>query len=1093
MEKQSKYLFAAYLNMARHNAFITLSYISTSIGGTEGSEDNLSDMLPVRVLTDRKAEPEKIKRTMELLDKHFPFLKPMLNKELRPDEKSDKKEVGTMASPENYQTVLKTAFKELNSQRNQYTHFKHERKDFDRNLIEYMKNCFDGAKRVAKERFKLEDRDIEHLNRFRKKKENVDNKKSKYEEDPRFHYKFDDENGKLTDKGLAFFICLFLERKYAMLFLPQIHGFKQSGQKGIDEGKRATKKLFSIYSVQIPKLRIDSESSKMTLGIDMLNELKKCPDELFDLLSKEHQDRFRVSTDDKPKEKDGGEDEDLVLQKRYGNRFPYLALSYIDQQELFQNVRFQVSLGTYRYEFYGKQGVDNIERVRILQKKLHGFGRLDEIEKKRKEGWKALIRPFEKIEKDTADQLPYITDSYARYMISNNRVGMYWDIKDSNEAGDYLPKLTEEGAINKAPTCWLSIYELPALIFHSLLNKNGDKNCTQNIIREYARKYIKFFKDIQDGELKPSTKENIAKDIKEGYNIEFTQVPKELQDYLTGKKVNIDDRFEKLAEERIRQMLERGNRRIERIKRDITTIQDIKLNRVGKKRFVEIKSGVLADFLAEDLLLFQPTKDEGKDKLTGMNFQVLQATIAYYGRYKAEMKQIFKNCNLLDSAIAHPFLAKVMNKTHNDIVDFYTTYLIERGNYLSNCLKKQNYKNYHFLYPEREKWQQRNNDYYKKLAGKHLKLPIELPRGLFNDAIKKFLENNVSMQQALEKGRCNTVYLIQNYFEAVRKDSWQQFYDFKRCYKCFDLLHGIKKGNKLQSVYFSTAEFIAKLKTFDSDVDKYTNSQYNKEKERLRNAGKYRELKTFEEEKEVTIEKTKNKLTRLQKDFEKNEKLLRLSKVQDMLLFWMAKNILVDKVLELDEIEKYKLKDIMPDSEKDILSKQTSFSITLNLKDGIKKTIRQKQIKLKNFGNFFRFVRDRRIASLLPHIAADEIDRDTLEKELENYDDHRKEIFRFIHQFEEKVIKDKSLQETSPNFIKILEHCPEMKGINKKQMRLMRNAFCHNTYPSVKDLRQKEEKADEEMIQAESLLYEGASIPDIANRMKEIFEGLITN
>jgi hypothetical protein len=1095
--------------MARQNAFITLSYISKLTGGGGGQEENLSQMTPVQLLAEKDALPETVEKTIKLLDEHFPFLKPMLDQakaeQKQRNKNKEKSETAVLlTTPEMYHEILDKIFRELNSQRNQYTHVRHEATPFDKELIRYMKNCFDGAVRVAKGRFNLQDRDVIHLSRSREKSVNVNTdrrKKRKYEENPAFPYKFDDVKGEITDKGLAFFICLFLERKYIGLLLSQIHGFKRSGHKKDEKSLWATRTVFNIYNVRLPKLRIDSESSSMTLGIDMLNELKKCPAELFGHLDPEDQECFRIIPDE-AQSNDDDNPENAVLLKRYENRFPQLALNYIDQLKLFPNVRFQVALGTYRYKFYDKLGVDRKERVRILQKKLHGFGRLQEIEERRKQEWATLIRPFENIEKDHASTEPYITDTHAQYMISNNRAGMYWDINKFTDIGDCLPVLKDDGAENKAPVCWLSIYELPAMIFHSLLcqaqnietQKNAaQKSATQEIIWSYVNRYRKLFSDIQNEKLVPST--DVLQTVKTKYQIDFLRLPDEIRDYLSGKEKDVDNKFVELAEARILRMIKSTQGRRRKMEDDIAAIQDNKRNKVGKKQYVEIKSGVLAEFLAEELLMFQPTQAEGKDKLTGANYQALQATLAYYGEHKTEMKQILSSCKLLDSTVAHPFLDKVMMKAHNDIVSFYQSYLTELEKYLNKCLQDKKYKDYHFLHANRDKWQQRSREYYKKLAEKYLALPIELPRGLFNEAIQKLLTKYSEMQHALSQPRCNTVYLIQSYFKNVLDDGKQEFYDFRRNYKLFDMLNNNVVRNKLQQAFYTTADFEKRFKNIAVEREKYIGTQYQKEKEQLLKKRFFRDLNKLEEGKDDKAVRIHAKLTHLWNEFDQNEKILRLMQVQDTLLFLMAKKLLIDSQsneISAATIDRYKLKDIKPNSEQDILSIQTPFSLPITLEGGARKTIRQEQLKLKNFGDFYRLIRDQRVKTLLLHLPDETIDRLTLKQELEGYDSVRVEIFGLIHRFERQVLKGEK-RTFSPDFVdfvEILSQCPEIDRETKQQMQIIRNAFSHNSYPKKNErIRDVESSNKKEEINVEFNL-EG-TIPDVAIGLKCRLEKLI--
>jgi hypothetical protein len=1089
MSHRPKYLYAAYLNMARHNAYITLSYIAKMVKTEKGKEieieeeENLPDT--VKRLKNLKAVEEK-KKVTDLLLKHFPFLLPMVD-----NKPSD---AGNSVLPvDNYYKILQKVFDLLNYLRNEYTHYKHKETDVPKNFIDKMKNCFDAARRKIAERFELGTDEIKHLDRFIKEKvEQNRRERPTYVENSNFYYKFDNANDQLTPYGLAFFICLFLEKKYAMLFLSQLKGFK----RGDAPNYQATKEVFCVYRIRIPNLRIDTQVPVMALVIDMLNELKKCPAELVNLLSKHDLRKFRIIPD---KKNSIDTEESEVLLKRHGNRFPYLALKYIDQAHLFPNIRFQVGLGVYRYRFYNKQGVDNLERVRILQKQLKGFGRLNEMEEKRKTEWQTFIRPFEEIKQDTAEEQPYITDSHVKYIIQNNKIGLKWF--DRRDNASYLPDLNEKGAKHAIPTCWLSIYELPPLLFHQLLCDN--KLDTQNIIRDYVANYRKLFRDIETDALQLNNKESITQWLKMKYKINFTDIPKELQDYLCEKPIQTDRRFKRLSNERIASMLIETQRRLKSIQKKLEIVNDSKRNKVGKKRYVEIKPGELAEFLAKDMLAFQPTKNAGKDKLTGMNFQVLQYSMAYFTQYNDQMKEIFEKSKLLNSPIAHPFLQNI-KKSCTNIVDFYIAYLEARQKYLEQCYKSKQYENYYFLHSGQTKWKIRSKEFYQSLAKRYREQPIELPRGLFHEAIRQLLKKeqfseNTAIQEALSKERSNTTFLLRTYFKAIYDDTTQDYYNFKRSYRFFNLINDKRVSNKLVSVYYTTAEFENKMKdknTLKNYIENYIEKEYKKEEAALKAKHNFRELKTLQENKGSFYTTTREKMHRLLNDFKKNEKMLRLYKTQDILLFLMAKKILLDiDSFQNANIEQYKLKQIMPNSQQDILSVQTPFQITLTKNKRIT-TIMQDSLKLKNYGDFLRFIHDRRIETLLPYIKEDNIKRQILEEELETYDTKRTAIFELLHQFEEYVISQKEIDESLlseeevdsafVNFVNILRSCPEIPLEKRQQMQIIRNAFSHNSYPSeiveIKDI------TTNANTRVNFPLCQGKELPGIAKFLSETLE-----
>lgn len=131
----------------------------------------------------------------------------------------------------------------------------------------------------------------------------------------------------------------------------------------------------------------------------------------------------------------------------------------------------------------------------------------------------------------------------------------------------------------------------------------------------------------------------------------------------------------------------------------------------------------------------------------------------------------------------------------------------------------------------------------------------------------------------------------------------------------------------------------------------------------------------------------------------------------------MAKEILLtngvnDANVSMAEIENFRLSNIKPirqgetENRENILTLKIPFSIELLMADGNRITIKQDELKLKNYGDFYRFIFDRRIKGLLPYVkGAKVIDRTVLEEELDNYDLLRPEIFKIVHSFEKSIIR----------------------------------------------------------------------------------------
>jgi hypothetical protein len=131
--------------------------------------------------------------------------------------------------------------------------------------------------------------------------------------------------------GVVLTICLFLEKKYIQNFVRKtqiLHIYPEQSEE-----HRIIMRSLGINSIRLPKERIRSDKKDMAVALDMLNELKRCPKELFDTLDFSDQSRFRIISTD----------HNEVLQMRHTDRFAQLALNYIDSNKLFERIRFHVN------------------------------------------------------------------------------------------------------------------------------------------------------------------------------------------------------------------------------------------------------------------------------------------------------------------------------------------------------------------------------------------------------------------------------------------------------------------------------------------------------------------------------------------------------------------------------------------------------------------------------------------------------------------------------------------------------------------------------------------------------------------------------
>jgi len=1153
-------VYAAYLNMAQMNLFNTLKAIEGKLGivTPDAKEDYMEGMKIVGFDKDKniKEVEVRVKAFKELL-KRIPVLQSLSGYQIKDDVKT--------VSFEDVAELLLAIVKIVHYYRNEYSHTHHyytdaekaEEADFEKRIMQPLDLAFKSAKRNMAKVHGYGKKELDFIdgNERQEVTGKGRDKKVKYYTDYYFRLGNDDFT-RLSDVGIAFIVCKLLNKKYAIQFLQQSKIMTPRSQGGLSpfsqEENEVMANIFCAERIRLPKGRMEVESldRKAALGLDMLNELQKCPKELFDTFCQDDKELFKVVQDEEEQQSDL---EDGALMRRNDDRFPVLALRYIDEQKVLNGMAFQVSLGNYRYQFYNKTTIDPSDpnRVRILQKEINGFGPMHLVESKFKEkygkdGFNLIRESQSEAPADTASTKPYLTDKRASYVIHNNRVCIMLKEKGSPLDKDccYLPDLPvpkEENGTQKVNrsgdekekdwphTCWLSIYDLPALVFLHLLGGNPGQ-----VIRDYVGKIRSLLNDIAEekcvppccDELSPTDgsqrKKTITKPkevvdiwLKEQYNLPLSSVPEKIVDYLAGvsggsmeeERHKAEDGFSKWAKSAVEKEIGDTELRQKRFQNDKKRVGS-KANRIGKKSYVEIRPGRLADFLAKDIMKMQPADAEKNHcgKLTGQNYQIMQAAIATFKGDGRECRltglgELFVKAGLVgkDNQQKHPFLDKVLTNEITDTLDFYEKYLEEKKYYLEQLLCSEKYSEAYFLHGGLNDYKPKDRDYIKLLAGRY-KDTFQLPDGLFADAISECLkkEDNVEIRNAAEgENRNNAAYLLRVYFTNKYDDDSQPFYfqtdgRFKRHYKVFDTIEG-----KKDATYRTVEEIRAMLRKGAADkapvrraIAEHLNTMQMPGKPQWINGKKkpsWREATP--DEKKAEAKKCQMQLRYCQQ----NERAIRRYKAEDMLMFMMAKRLLLesDNVLKkgnLTGLEAFKLRDIKPigcknGPQDNILNQQIDFSAAIDLfveevvhytdkkgEEGTrfktvnkdKKVIRQSGLKIKNIGDFYRFIFDSRLGSLLSQIEGDTFEREMVEKELDTYDNRRKDGFKTAHEIERVIIgKNKEQIETRfknekaagleskkivyNKFGELLKYCELTSDIQAKIVDI-RNMLAHNKY-----------------------------------------------
>ena len=1032
----NKEYFSAYLIMAQHNAYTVLNEISMETLGKIIDEETplyKSDLflaLAENKLDDKYLPPQTTEKIIEKLRYHFPFVDPMLQKEMSINKRID-------LQPNDCMALFTILLEYLDIFRNYYTHTDHKMYKINESLLRYLRSSFDAAVRKVRTELEVGEEDVSFLRRLEKKR----NEKLATEKET-FEYKFFDvKNKNISEKGLAYFICLFLEPKYNLLFLKKIKGFKRN-----DNAKyKLIHHCYKCYSIRLSQPKLSSENDTDSLAMDILNELKRCPLELYNHIDKRDKEKFyyeKTMSEEEIEKSQGKEDNDENVQKmiRKEDRFPYFAFSYIDYQKLFEKLRFQVDLGDYHHTFYEKVTVDNKVRLRSLSKKMKAYGRIQDFsEENQHEAWRKLCKPTHTISAGETES--YIAQTDPHYHVNNHLITLASTDNIDNESVFPSIDLEKKEII---PDFFLSTHELLGLLFYNyLLTQKAGKETypSEKLMFEHREKMYRFFDDILADKLTTCSEE----ELKQKYNLTKREVPDRLL-ILLGMKEKMHS-HDALQKQKVEQMILETRNLLHRSRNDEQKAKNSKAGNYKKEKI--IKGGNYASYLARDMVFLQMAPEEitaQNHKITSLNFQVLQSSLAMYDREKKSLLEIFKKCRFFSEEMPHPFLSKVCmicmeNENKNNLVNFYQTYLYERINYLKAC--RSNLSQCHFF-------KTKTDAELKELAQKYKEYPINLPRGLFKNAITEYFKTGNGgdvLKEIAEKENTSTSFFIEQYFVNCMNDKPLDYYNFRRTYDVINKLQDDRKMffKPIASKFYDTQELSQLAEELKKNISAMEKQTHRGDSVR---AGQKPQLHY-------------DQMHNLYKQFCENEKVIRTYKAQDMMLFLMGKDLLFKE--DSEKID-FRLQNILFDntynrnrekgqeSQKDILSLPRRYEIK-----AYGKTIFQENLSPKNYGDFKQFIKDSRLQSLLEWVEKETIERKYLDKELDKYDRVRMAVLEQIHLFEQAMftkyadeLKKRNGTDENYSFSIILDtyqSVHKLEDVDKDFIKEIRNGFARNQYP----------------------------------------------
>ncbi len=1064
--------WAAYLNMARHNLFTTLMFITRSLGCLTHQDRNVAneENIPGLAIMNEPLAPEDEERARTLILKHLPFLKisprTIVDEHLEPKESI--RTLGDMRED------LKSIAFTLNNYRNIYSHSRyietreqnilHAQASNEKRCGKFLYKVILISTRQIKERYRANRNSVQKgmidESSFKFITEGVmakDRATGKMVASRDYYLRALDDNEKLSFFGKLLITTLLLEKKYATELLSQCHfldAFDNDAQPPKLSERRLILEVITAMRIRLPEKKLSVEKQDIQIALDILNELKKCPAEVFDLLGDEDKKLFNITSDT-------GE---TLLLKRHSDRFALLALQYLDSSKAFKSLRFQTNAGKFRYLFLDeKHCIDGKTRPRVLEEPLNGYRRLMEFEKDRTgkqsgeqnglwEGFRILTE--EESPRNDSTILPYITDSGARYLFDGDNIGISF--------GDYTPEIAKNEnrrykVIGKMADCIISKYELPALLFYHILATENGRKSVENVIKGTVNNYRKFFSEIKEGLLEHiagEDKNQLDQRIKAKYNISLADIPEKLVEYLTGSEAHTNNnRFEDWKKGLINDLISETEGYARRLEDTIKKARSLD-NKPGKKSYVYLKPGSYASFIATDIVFFQEC--EARKKMTGLNFKVMQSSLATFQERSntsfEDLLRLFRNASLITENNGkgnHPFLYKVVAKRPSDIIEFYKTYLSERKAYLEGDIPDSAI----FLHSERKRWEQRSTQYYRDLAARYLERPVQLPRQLFEQPIRQILLSDAlgekakdlkkDIQEACDNGRCNTAFMILMYLYDYLDDSPQFFYgmsdgdlDYGRNYRFFSLIR--KYTGKTVNIYnnlkyHSNKTSIKYLQVLNEAINW---ARMNPLPNTNTNRGRVRSADIPLSEEELAIA-----LKKAYREMMENQKTIRRYAIQDAVLFLAAKKI-VRNISQGD----FHLYEIKPQGQS-ILEQQVTVKTPYR-----GSAIIQENIKIKDYGKLYKLLHDRRVDDLLVQHRGEDVNAEDLTEELAHYDRNRAGVFDTILKYEKKIAHGMTNAELADDsgridFKAIQSKDSQNSETDKKKVRLIRNAFSHNQYP----------------------------------------------
>lgn len=566
------------------------------------------------------------------------------------------------------------------------------------------------------------------------------------------------EGGQLTFPGFCFFICLFLDKRQASAFLQTSKVFAEEEC----DFRKSVSESFTSLCCKLPHAKHEQSN----IALDILNELNRCPKELFNLLGDEDKKAFYPN---------GERHGTIQAARRYCDRFPHLALRYFDHSKALDGITFHLQLGHRHKEEAHTKSVNSVVRTHHILKPMRTFSKLTY---------------YRNMEADSFFNSEGEIESYIpQYRITGNRVGLLLDMPG--------PSGYEVVKKNVPPHAIISTHELGALFFYNhLYGQKLIKTSPKELIAAYIRNFNRFITDLQAGDIKPvapqrfdrkentedtaTQKKRLAEKLKP-YGLKVSYLPDACKDYLLSHRKGNKERQVK---DKLRRMVYDTKRHLKLI----NSLKEKKENTLYKKQI----NDRLSRALAKDIVYLTPPHEVDRrgvphlQKIGNMEFEVMQKMLAYFSTHKQELRNYLNILSIQDrgrNKWLHPFLHKVVLydlDACDDLTDFYSRYYERRERWLLGMVRLNlSDKKWALL---KSAWEISGRyNYFLKLGKEkpalkkdYSKETILLPTGLFD---KEITEAMRKAGYAIKEAG-NTAYCVKVYYDGLS----QNFYSLPRYY-----------------------------------------------------------------------------------------------------------------------------------------------------------------------------------------------------------------------------------------------------------------------------------------------------------------------